>query len=92
MPKLIGIGRARLVPQLAGFGQAVAADTSDPVLRDISLRAFEHVWPTMRERLRAELKAERKYMIGTTVGVGVGVVAAAAAIAGLTMLINRATR
>lgn len=31
----------------------------DPVLRDISLRAFEHTWPTMQQRLREEMKRER---------------------------------
>ncbi len=41
------------------YGQFPGAPIGDEVLRDTSLRAFEHVWPVMEQRLDAKLKRER---------------------------------
>lgn len=60
-----------------GFGQ-LPFEVGDDQFRQLSLRAFDHVWPTMRERLRTEMRAERKIMIATAAGVGLFVVAATA--------------
>lgn len=44
------------------LGQQIVIDPlaiPDPVLQDLSLRAFDAVWPTMQTRLREEMKRER---------------------------------
>lgn len=54
---------------MAPMGQFPVPVVGDAALKDVSMRAFEHVWPTMEERLDAKLKRERWVTLGMT-GVG----------------------
>lgn len=43
------------------YGQipGLPAPVGDEVLKDVSMRAFEHIWPVMEVRLDEKLKRER---------------------------------